>query len=53
MRPLPFRAFAHLALSDDNLGVLGPLKSDIVEVDSSQVGTPLLTAYHPAPARMR
>ncbi len=34
------------------LGVLGPLKSDIVEVDSSQVGTPLPPAYRPAPALM-
>jgi len=35
------------------LGVLGPLKSDIVEVDSSQVGTPLPATYQPAPALMR
>jgi hemoglobin len=35
------------------LGVLGPLKPDIVEVDSSQVGTPLPRTYQPAPALMR
>ncbi|TMF26064.1 MAG: group 1 truncated hemoglobin [Chloroflexi bacterium] len=35
------------------LGVLGPLKPDIVEVDSSQVGTPLPATYQPAPALMR
>lgn len=32
------------------LGVLGPLKSEIVEVDSNEVGTPLPDAYRPAPA---
>src|SRR5256885_5240212 len=35
------------------LGVLGPLKADIVEVDSSQVGTPLPATYQPAPALVR
>jgi hemoglobin len=35
------------------LSVLGPLKTDIVEVDSSQVGTPLPQTYQPAPALMR
>ena len=35
------------------LGVLGPLKPDIVEVDSSQVGTPLPKTFQPAPALMR
>ena len=35
------------------LGVLGPLKPDIIEVDSSQVGTPLPATYQPAPALMR
>ena len=35
------------------LGVLGPLKTDIVEVDSSQVGTPLPKTFQPAPALMR
>ena len=38
---------------DEVLGVLGPLKSDIVEVDSSQVGTPLPAAYQPAAALTR
>ena len=32
------------------LGVLGPLKPDIVEVGSSQVGTPLPPTYQAAPA---
>jgi hemoglobin len=35
---------------DEILNVLGPLKIDIVEVDSSQVGTPLPKAFQPAPA---
>ena len=35
------------------LAVLGPLKTDIVEVDSSQVGTPLPATYEPAPALTR
>jgi len=35
---------------DEILGVLGPLKTDIVEVDSSDVGTPLPKMFHPAPA---
>jgi len=38
---------------DEILSVLGPLKIDIVEVDSSQVGTPLPKAFQPAPALMR
>ena len=38
---------------DEVLGVLGPLKADIVEVDSSQVGTPLPPMYQPAPALSR
>jgi hemoglobin len=38
---------------DEILGVLGPLKTDIVEVDSTQVGTPLPSTYEPAPALMR
>ena len=37
---------------DEILGVLGPLKADIVEVESSQVGTPLPPTYQPAPALM-
>jgi hemoglobin len=32
------------------LAVLGPLKADIVEVASSEVGTPLPQTYRPAPA---
>jgi hemoglobin len=32
------------------LGLLGPLKPDIVEVDSNQLGTPLPSTYQPAPA---
>jgi hemoglobin len=35
------------------LGLLGPLKPDIVEVDSSQVGTPLPPTYQAAPALVR
>ena len=38
---------------DEILDVLGPLKTDIVEVDSSRVGTPLPPTYQPAPALMR
>jgi hemoglobin len=34
------------------LAILGPLKSEIVEVDSGQVGTPLPDAFRPAPALM-
>jgi hemoglobin len=34
------------------LAILGPLESDIVEVDSNQVGTPLPDAFQPAPALM-
>lgn len=37
---------------DELLAILGPLKSDIVEVDSSQVGTPLPDEFRPAPALM-
>jgi hemoglobin len=35
------------------LGLLGPLKPDIVETDSSQVGTPLPPTYQTAPAHVR
>jgi hemoglobin len=35
------------------LAVLGPLKADIVEVESSVVGTPLPRTYEPAPALSR
>jgi hemoglobin len=41
------------AEQDEILSVLGPLKTDIVEVDSSQVGTPLPKTFQPAPALMR
>jgi hemoglobin len=35
---------------DEVLGVLGPLKTDIVEVESGEVATPLPRTYQPAPA---
>jgi hemoglobin len=35
------------------LAVLGPLKTDIVEVESSEVGTPLPRTYEPAAALTR
>jgi hemoglobin len=38
------------AEQDELLGILGPLKSDIVEVDSGEVGTPLPDAFRAAPA---
>jgi hemoglobin len=38
------------AEQDELLGILGPLKSDIVEVDSTATGTPLADTYEPAPA---
>ncbi len=38
------------AEQDELLGILGPLKSDIVEVDSTATGTPLPDSYRPAPA---
>jgi len=38
---------------DEVLGVLGPLKTDIVEVESSEVGTPLPKTFQPAPALSR
>jgi hemoglobin len=34
---------------DELLGILGPLKSDIVEVESTATGTPLPDAYEAAP----
>jgi hemoglobin len=37
---------------EELLAILGPLKSDIVEVDSSDVGTPLPDEFQPAPALM-
>ena len=38
------------AEQDELLGILGPLKSDIVEVDSAATGTPLPDKYEAAPA---
>jgi len=38
------------AEQDELLGILGPLKSEIVEIDSSKTGTPLPQGYRPAPA---
>jgi hemoglobin len=38
------------AEQDELLGILGPLKSDIVEVESSATGTPLPDSYEAAPA---
>jgi hemoglobin len=35
---------------EELLGILGPLKSDIVEIDSSATGTPLPDGYQAAPA---
>lgn len=35
---------------DEILAILGPLKPEIVEVDSEQVGTPLPAEFQPAPA---
>jgi hemoglobin len=35
---------------DELLGILGPLKPEIVEVDSNEVETPLPDAFEPAPA---
>jgi hemoglobin len=40
------------AEQDELLAILGPLKSDIVEVDSSEIGTALPDAFQPAPALM-
>jgi hemoglobin len=38
---------------DEVLGVLGPLKTDIVEVESGEVGTPLPKNFQPAPALVK
>jgi len=38
---------------DEVLGVLGPLQPEIVEVESSQVRTPLPATFQPAPALSR
>jgi hemoglobin len=37
------------AEQDQLLSLLNPLRREIVEVDSSQVGTPLPSAFVPAP----
>ena len=37
------------AEQDELLNLLRPMRDDIVEVDSSQVGTPLPSAFAPAP----
>ena len=37
------------AEQDELLNLLRPLRAEIVEVDSSQVGTPLPSAFTPAP----
>ena len=41
------------AEQDQLLAILGPLKSDIVEVDTKEVGTPLPDAFQAAPALPR
>ena len=38
------------AEQDELLAILGPLKSDIVEVESTVTGTPLPNSYRSAPA---
>jgi hemoglobin len=38
------------AEQDELLGLLGPMRGEIVEVESSQTGTPLPDTYRPAPA---
>ena len=38
------------AQQDELLGILGPLRSDIVEVESDATGTPLPSSYEVAPA---
>jgi hemoglobin len=35
---------------DELLGLLGPMRADIVEVESPETGTPLPESYQPAPA---
>jgi hemoglobin len=34
---------------DEFLNLIGPMQAEIVEIDSSQVGTPLPSAFAPAP----
>lgn len=38
---------------DELLGVLAPMQSEIVEIDSEKTGTPLPQGYQPAPALSR
>ena len=38
------------AEQDELLNLLGPMRAEIVEVDSSQTGTPLPSEFTPAPA---
>ena len=38
------------AEQDELLGLLGPMRGDIVEVESPETGTPLPESYHAAPA---
>ncbi len=38
------------AEQDELLGLLGPMRADIVEVESPETGTPLPENYHAAPA---
>lgn len=38
------------AEQDELLGLLGPMRGDIVEVESPETGTPLPAEYQPAPA---
>lgn len=35
---------------DELLGLLGPMRSEIVEVESAETGTPLPESYQAAPA---
>ena len=38
------------AEQDELIGILGPLRPDIVEVESTETGTPLPSSYQAAPA---
>ena len=38
------------AEQDELIGILGPLRPDIVEVESAETGTPLPSSYQAAPA---
>lgn len=37
-------------VQEELLAILGPLRSDIIEIESPETGTPLPTNYQPAPA---